>query len=130
MNGSRSACSSDRIPRTAPTSQIRPAWSPCGGRCATPVSSAVRFRLDAHPVIDGVAELLFAPEIALGGLYGHVAKQELDLIQFATGEMAQPRASTPKVMRGELLDSCSRRSLSHNFPKHLWASFRCPRPGR
>src|ERR1044071_4858382 len=30
--------------------------------------------------------------IALGGLDGNVAKQELDLIQFATGEMAQPGA--------------------------------------
>jgi hypothetical protein len=49
----------------------------------------VRFRLDAHPVIDCVAELLLAPEeVALRGLDGYMPKQELDLIQFAAGEVA------------------------------------------
>lgn len=56
-------------------------------------SSTGCFRLDAHPVIDGVAQLLLASEVALGGLDRDVPEQELDLIQFAAGQVAEPRAS-------------------------------------
>ena len=42
-------------------------------------------RLDADPVVDGVAQLLLAPEITLGGLNRHMTEQKLDLIQFAAG---------------------------------------------
>jgi len=35
-------------------------------------SSAIRFRLEAHAVIDGVAELLLASEVAFGDLDGTV----------------------------------------------------------
>lgn len=44
-------------------------------------SLAVRFRLDAHPFVDGVPKLLLASEVALGGLDGDVPKQEVDLIR-------------------------------------------------
>jgi hypothetical protein len=46
--------------------------------------------LDAHPVVHRVPELLFAPEVALGCLNRDVPKEELDLVQFAPGEMTQP----------------------------------------
>ena len=42
-----------------------------------------------HPVIDGVAEFLLAPEVTLGSLDGDVPKQELDLVQFAAGQVAE-----------------------------------------
>jgi len=50
--------------------------------------SAGRFRLDAHPVVDGVAELLLAAEVSLRGLDGDMPEQELDLIEFAAGQVA------------------------------------------
>jgi hypothetical protein len=55
--------------------------------------------LDAHPVIDRIAEFLVASAIAPGGLDGDVPKQELDVIHFATGEVAQSGATTPEVVR-------------------------------
>ena len=90
-------------------SQRLPLYSGQGAADPPPhISSAVLFRLDAHPVIDCVAELLFASEVALRGLDGDVSKQELDLIQLAAGHVAEPRASASQVVRRELLNSCTR----------------------
>jgi hypothetical protein len=77
------------------------------------------FRLDPHSVIDRVAKLLLASEVALGGLNGDMPKQELDLIPFATGEVAQPRASAPKIMRSKFLYARPRGGIPDNFPQHL-----------
>ncbi len=71
-----------------------------------PFRQSVRSRLDAHTVVDGVAELLLAPEVALRGLDSHMHKKESDLIEFATGKMAKSRANASKVMRSELLNAC------------------------
>ena len=38
------------------------------------------FGLDAERVIDGHAQLLLAPDVALRGLDGHMAQEELNLI--------------------------------------------------
>jgi hypothetical protein len=84
-----------------------------------PAPSLVRFRLDAHPVVDSVAELLLASEVTLGGLSGDMPKQELDLIQFAASEATQPRAGAPKVMRSELLYTRPRRRLADNLHSTL-----------
>ncbi|HZT30252.1 MAG TPA: hypothetical protein VFA33_10240 [Bryobacteraceae bacterium] len=44
-------------------------------------------------------------------------KQELDLIRFAAGQVAEPRASAPKIIWGELLDSCTRGALADDLPR-------------
>jgi hypothetical protein len=75
----------------------------------------VCFRLDAHSVIDRVAELLLASEVALSGLNGDMPEQELDLIEFTTREVAQPCASA-KVMRSKFFDSCPRGGFADNLP--------------
>src|SRR6266498_2692924 len=82
----------------------------------SPLQSSVRLRLDAHPVIDSLAELLLASEVALGGLDRDVPKQKLNLIQFAAGKVTQPCASTAKVVRRKLLYARPQRRLSDNLP--------------
>ena len=121
--------------------QSRKCWRPTLGRVTTvsisqelshlptsPPRSPIRRRLDAHPVIDSLAELLLASQVALGGLDRDVPKQKLNLIQFAAGKVTQPCASTAKVVRRKLLDPGPRRSLSHNFPKHLGRHSAAPDP--
>src|SRR5215831_15859404 len=72
-------------------------------RAAHPVRSADSVRLDAHSVIDGIAKLLLAPEVPLCGLDGDMPEQELNLIQVADDQMAQPRASAPQIMYPEVI---------------------------
>lgn len=48
-----------------------------------------------------------------------MAEQKRDLIQFAASQMAQPRASAPKVMWGELLYVDPRRRLADDLPALL-----------
>ena len=87
--------------------------------------SAARFRLDAHPVVDSVAKFLLASEVPLGGLDGDMAKQKLDLIQFTAGEMAEPRAGAPKIVRSKSLMP-AREAASLRPPIAPSESFRCP----
>lgn len=56
-------------------------------------------------------ERLLAPEVALSRLDGHVAQEELDLVQFAAGKVAQPRACSPLMPVPALPMSC--RLASH-----------------
>ena len=45
-------------------------------------------RLQSDLVVDGSAKPLFAAEVTLRRFYGHVAQQELDLLQLAACGMA------------------------------------------
>jgi hypothetical protein len=54
-------------------------------------SSGIGF--DSQSVVHRNSELLLASEIALGRLDGDVAEQKLDLIQFATREVAETGAN-------------------------------------
>lgn len=76
-------------------------------------------RLDAQPIVHGVPELLLAAKVALGRLDGDVPEQELDLVQFATGQVAQTGARAPKVVRRQLLDVGALRGGAHHIPQHL-----------
>ena len=60
--------------------------------------AARRLRLQADFVVHRAPKALLAPEVSLGGLYRNVTKQELDLLQFASCRMAQPRAGPATVM--------------------------------
>ncbi len=46
-------------------------------------------------------------------------EQELDLIQLAAGQMEEPRASAPKIVRGEFLNACTRRAPADDLPQDL-----------
>src|SRR2546426_369878 len=57
-----------------------------------------------------------------------MSKQELDLIQFAAGKMAEPRTTAPKIMRREFLISGPRRGGSDDLPQHLGRHASSPDP--
>jgi hypothetical protein len=52
-----------------------------------------------------MVQLLFAPEIFLGSLNRRMTKQELDLIQFSSGNMAESCARTAQIVWSEVLNS-------------------------
>ena len=56
----------------------------------TTAGSCGGIRFDAEPIVHGASELLLASEIPLRRLDGDVAEEELDLLEFATGQVAQP----------------------------------------
>ena len=47
---------------------------------------------DTDEIVHGSTDSLLAAEIAFGCLHGYMPEQELNLIQFAAGEMAKTRA--------------------------------------
>jgi len=64
---------------------------------------------DAHPVVDGKAQSLFAAQVPFRRLGRDMSKKKLDLVQLATGKMAEPRAAATKIMRREFFNSGARR---------------------
>jgi len=57
------------------------------------------WRLYPDCVIDGTLNLLFATEISFGCLNRNVTEQELDLLQFASGDVAKPCTGSAEVVR-------------------------------
>ena len=53
-------------------------------------------------VVDSVMELLFAAQVAFGRLYRDVTEEELDLFQFATGDVTQTCACTSQIMGSKI----------------------------
>jgi len=75
-------------------------------------------RFDADSVVHGSAgaDTLLAAKVSLGGLDRHASKQELDLIQLASGSMAQFRAGPTQIMRRELRDPDLPGVVLHHVP--------------
>ena len=63
--------------------------------------STLIVRLNSQLVIHSNPEFLFATQVSLSCLYGHMPEQELDLIQFTACTMTQTCAGAPKIMRCE-----------------------------
>ena len=93
---------------------------PSEGANAKPVNCPV------HSVVDSKAQVLFAPEVPFRRLDRDVSKQKLDLVQLTTGQMAEPRAAAPKIMRREFLNSGTRRGDSDDLPQDLGRHARSP----
>ncbi len=72
---------------------------PCSRRPTPYEGSAVG--LDADQVVDRVSKTLLTAKIPLGRLDGHVAQQELNLVQFPAGIAAQAGTSPSEVVRGK-----------------------------
>ena len=85
-------------------------------------------RFDTHSAVNGEAQFLLATEVALRRLDGDVSKQELDLIQFATGKTAEPRSAAAQIMRREFLNSGARRGGANGLPQHLGRHSGSPNP--
>ena len=67
--------------------------------------------LQPDRVIHSDSDLLFRPEIPLGGLDGRVPEQELDLLEIAARLAAELGAGAPEVMGAEVLDADLARGL-------------------
>src|SRR5947209_2971407 len=81
--------------------------------------SWLRGRFNAQSIVHCSPELLLASEVALRRLDKDVAEQELDLIQFTAGEVAQTSAGTTQVVRGKVVDPRACRGGSDDIPEHL-----------
>jgi hypothetical protein len=70
------------------------------------------------------------PEVLFRRLNRDVSKQKLDLVQLATGKMAEPRAAAPKIMRREFFNSGTLGGGSDDLPQYLGRHACSPDPTR
>ena len=56
------------------------------------------------------------PKVALGRLYRDVHEEELDLVQFAAGEVAQSDTGASQIVRGQLIDASGGGRIPHDVP--------------
>lgn len=70
-------------------------------------------------VIDGDAQFLFAAEVLFGRLHADVSKKELDLLQFASRNVAQTGTCASQIMRSKVAESSFRDKPFDNAPDHL-----------
>ena len=54
---------------------------------------------ETYSVVNGIAQPLFAAEISFRCFHAHMSKQELNLLEFATRLVAEPRTGTPEIVR-------------------------------
>ena len=55
---------------------------------------------EREPIVHSSGQILLASDVSFGGLNRRMTQQELDLLQFATRGVAQPRAGPPEVVGG------------------------------
>jgi hypothetical protein len=73
-------------------------------------------RLKANIVVHGIPQSLFAAQIPFGCLDANVSEQELNLFEFSPGLVAQARACAAKVVRCNVGESATGRSLFDDAP--------------
>ena len=72
-----------------------------------------------EPIIHSAGQILLASDVSLGGLNRGMSQQKVDLLQFATGDMAQPRAGPPKVVGCQCRDSSPGRTSLDDVPDDI-----------
>ena len=82
------------------------------------LSEAAALWFDAEVIIHRPLNPLLAAEIPFGCLHGHVARKELNLLQFIACGMAQLCARVAKIMRSEPRKTEFFRVLFHHVPDH------------
>ena len=87
-------------------------------------------RIEPHVVVHGSGKALAAAEVALGRLHRSMAKQELDLLEFASRCMTQPGAGASQVVGCELFDASPPRVFTDDPPDGLLADAASPDPPR
>jgi len=87
---------------------------------------AAVLRFDANAVVYGVLQSLPASQVVLRRLNAHMAKQELDLLQLAAGNVAEPRTCAAQVVGRELGDSGLGRTLLYHGPDDLFGNSGSP----
>ena len=78
-------------------------------------------RLQSNSIVDGVAESLFAAQVAFRGLYRNVPQQKLNLLQLPASLMAQTGACPAQVVRRERRNITVPCFLFHDAPDDLGA---------
>jgi hypothetical protein len=71
-------------------------------------------------VIYGIFDLLLRAQITLCSLDRYVAEQELNLFEFAAGNMAQPGAGSSLIVRRNVLNADALREIPNDVPDHLF----------
>ena len=79
-------------------------------------------------IVYGVAEPLLASEIAFCRFDRNMTEKKLNLLQFATGLMAQTRTGPAKIMRRQTGQPRIRRGLLHYGPDNLGSEAVSPGP--
>src|SRR5260370_18067880 len=85
-------------------------------------------RLQSNSIVDGVAESLFAAQVAFRGLYRNVPQQKLNLLQLPASLMAQTGACPAQVVRRERRNLTVPCFLFHDAPNDLGAESGPPNP--
>lgn len=75
--------------------------------------------LNPDGIVDGVSKALLAAEVPLGSLNAYVPEQELNLLQFATGFVAQAGARAAEVMRSDVCEAAGRGRILDYTPDHF-----------
>lgn len=81
----------------------------------------MRFGIDSEieQIVDRMAQILFAAEIAFRRLYGCMAQQELNLFQLATAAVAELGTSPAQIMGCNMLQSRSLTACLYDVPDHV-----------
>src|SRR5437899_9820038 len=82
--------------------------------------------LDSYPIVDGFAKSLFAAQVFLCSLDGHMAEQELNLFQLSSRIVAESGTRTPEIVRSEFGNSQEFRVFLHNVPDYFLCNFSSP----
>src|SRR5260370_31631116 len=85
-------------------------------------------RLQSNSIVDGVAESLFAAQVAFRGLYRNVPQQKLNLLQLPASLRAQTGACPAQVVRRERRNLTVPCFLFHDAPDDLAAESGPPTP--
>ena len=88
----------------------------CTSRCC--VADSAGFYTEF--VVDRHSQALLAADIAFRGLHRYMPKEKLDLLKFASGIMAEPRAGPPEIMWREIRNVHGRGSLLDNVQDRLF----------
>ena len=80
--------------------------------------SISRSRLNADPIVYRVVDSLFAAEIFLSRLNRNVSKQKLDLLEFASSDMAKTRTRAAEIMWRQLTQPELCGVVFNNVPDH------------
>ena len=73
-------------------------------------------RLDTDPVVHGFPKTLLTSQVLFGGLYRHMAKKELNLIQLAASFTTKACTRTSKIVGSQLVDSGSLGAVFDDVP--------------
>ncbi len=89
------------------------------------LSSGVACDRNSKSIIHRILKLLFGSDVPLRCLHRSVAKQKLNLFQFASTTMAEPGASATKIVRRQIVYAGPPRTPFHRIPDYVgcYASF-------